>query len=109
MTRRDLRARALRSLFATALALAGIASAHAADKIKVGLMLPYSGTFTDLGKAITNGFKLAIDEQGGKLQGREIEYVRLDDESEPGKAIENANKLVKRDKVDVLVGPSIPA
>ena len=79
-------------------------TAHAAETIKVGLMLPYSGTFADLGKNITNGFKLAISEKGGKLAGRDIEYISVDDESDPAKANENANKLLKRDKVDVLVG-----
>ncbi|MCV5960401.1 ABC transporter substrate-binding protein, partial [Escherichia coli] len=54
--------------------------------------------------AIENGFKLYVQEQGGKLAGREIEYFKVDDESDPAKAPENANKLVKRDQVDVLVG-----
>jgi branched-chain amino acid transport system substrate-binding protein len=73
-------------------------------KIKVGFMLPYTGTFAQLGVAITNGFKLAVDERGGKLGGREIEYFTVDDESNPAKAPENVNKLVQRDKVDVVVG-----
>ena len=73
-------------------------------KIRVGLMLPYTGTFAQLGVAIENGVRMAINEQGGKLGGREIEWFKVDDESEPSKAIENANKLVQRDKVDVLIG-----
>jgi branched-chain amino acid transport system substrate-binding protein len=74
------------------------------QKIKIGLMLPYTGTYAALGNAITNGFKLYIEENGGKLGGREVEYFVVDDESDPAKAPDNANKLVKRDKVDVLVG-----
>ncbi|MES2191146.1 MAG: ABC transporter substrate-binding protein [Pseudomonadota bacterium] len=73
-------------------------------KVRVGFMLPYTGTFAQLGVAIENGFRMAINEQGGKLGGREIEYFKVDDESEPSKGIENATKLVQRDKVDVLVG-----
>ncbi len=73
-------------------------------KIRVGLMLPYSGAFAPLGVAIENGVRMAINEQGGKLAGREIEWFKVDDESEPSKGIENANKLVQRDKVDVLIG-----
>jgi branched-chain amino acid transport system substrate-binding protein len=73
-------------------------------KLRVGLMLPYTGTFAALGTAITNGFKLAVAESGGQLGGRELEYFVVDDESEPAKATDNANKLVQRDKVDVLVG-----
>ena len=81
----------------------GLAHAQGA-KLKVGLMLPYTGTFAPLGIAITNGFKLAVAERGGKLGGREIEYFVVDDESNPAKAPENTNKLVQRDKVDVVVG-----
>src|SRR5947208_8139616 len=87
---------------AVALVFAPLASAQ--QKIKVGLMLPYTGTYAALGTAITNGFKLAVEENGGKLGGREIEYFTVDDESDPAKAPDNANKLLKRDKVDVLVG-----
>ena len=75
-----------------------------AAKIKVGLMLPYTGTYAALGKNIDEALRLAVSEQGGTLGGRAVEYVVLDDESEPAKGAENANKLVTRDKVDVLVG-----
>jgi len=78
--------------------------AQGADKLKVGLMLPYTGTYAALGTAIENGFKLYIEEQGGKLGGKSVEFFRVDDESDPSKAVDNANKLVKRDSVDVLVG-----
>ena len=67
-------------------------------------MLPYTGTYAALGNAITNGFKQFVEENGGKLGGREVEYFTVDDESNPAKATENAKKLVSREKVDVLVG-----
>ncbi len=75
-----------------------------AQRLRVGLMLPYTGTYAQLGTAITNGFKLVVSERGGKLGGRELEYFTVDDESDPAKAPENTNKLVQRDKVHVLVG-----
>jgi branched-chain amino acid transport system substrate-binding protein len=78
--------------------------AQSSSPIKIGLMLPYSGTYSAIGIAIANGFKLAVNENGGKIAGREIEYVILDDESDPSKAIDNANKLIKRDKVDLIIG-----
>ena len=87
-----------------ALALAAHLGAGAAEPIKVGLMLPSTGTFAALGDMITKGFKLAIDEQGGKLGGREVQYFTADDESDPSKATDNVNKLIKRDNVDVLIG-----
>jgi branched-chain amino acid transport system substrate-binding protein len=75
-----------------------------AAKVKLGLMLPYTGTYAALGKNIDEALRLAIAEAGGMLGGRPVEYVVLDDESEPSKGAENANKLVSRDKVDFLVG-----
>ncbi len=73
-------------------------------KVRVGLMLPYTGAYAPLGVAIENGVRMALNEQGGKLGGREIEWFKVDDESDPSKGVENANKLVQRDKVDVLIG-----
>jgi len=80
------------------------AFAQSQPPLKVGMMLPYSGTFAALGNAIDNGFQLYVKEQGGKIGGRDITYVRVDDESEPSKATDNINKLIKRDNVDVVIG-----
>jgi branched-chain amino acid transport system substrate-binding protein len=91
------------TVLAAAVLAAPLASAQGA-KLKVGLMLPATGTFAALGTAIENGFRLYVAEQGGKLGGREIDYVKVDDESDPAKATDNVNKLVKRDNVDVIVG-----
>jgi len=88
---------------AAALAFSPLAQAQGA-KLKVGLMLPYTGTYAALGNAIENGFRLYVTEQGGKLGGREIEFFKVDDESDPAKATDNVNKLIKRDQVDVLIG-----
>lgn len=87
-----------------AAALSASSVTFAQEKVKVGFMLPYTGTYAALGNAITNGFKQYVTENGGKLAGREVEYYTVDDESNPARATENANKLVKRDKVDLLVG-----
>ncbi|WP_298929080.1 ABC transporter substrate-binding protein [uncultured Ramlibacter sp.] len=87
----------------TGLLLPEIVRAQSA-KVRVGFMLPYTGTFAQLGVAIENGVRMAIAEQGGKLGGRDIEWFKVDDESEPSKGVENASKLVQRDKVDVLIG-----
>ncbi len=93
------------TLMAVAALLASpLAAAQSPPKLKVGLMLPATGTFAALGTAIDNGFKLYVAEQGGKLGGREVEFVRVDDESDPAKATDNVNKLIKRDNVDVIIG-----
>ena len=104
-TRRSLLARvSLTSLLLATGAAPLAVQAQTAPKLKVGLMLPYTGTFAALGNAIENGFRLQLAETGGKIAGREVEFFKVDDESDPSKATDNVNKLVKRDQVDVLVG-----
>lgn len=94
----------LHLIAAAAILCASAASAQAPAKLKVGLMLPYTGTYASLGAAIENGFKQYVAEQGNKLGGREIEFFKVDDASDPSKATDNVNKLIKRDNVDVLIG-----
>ena len=72
--------------------------------LKVGLMLPYTGTYAKLGTFIDNGFRLYVEQKGGKLGGREITFVQVDDESKPEAGTDNMNRLVGREKVDVVVG-----
>jgi len=75
-----------------------------AAPFKVGLMLPYTGTYAKLGKFIDDGFRLKIEQLGGKLGGREVVFVQVDDESKPEAATDNMNRLVGREKVDAVVG-----
>ncbi len=95
--------RSAQVLALTALA-ASMAAAQTPAKLKIGLMLPYTGTYASLGTAIENGFRQHVAELGGKIAGREVVYFKVDDESDPSKATDNVNKLIKRDQVDVLVG-----
>ncbi|HYH18955.1 MAG TPA: ABC transporter substrate-binding protein [Azospirillum sp.] len=73
-------------------------------RIRIGAMMPFTGTYAALGEAGVNGLKLALEMHGNKLGGREVEIVSLDDEAEPSRAPANATKLIKSDNVDVLFG-----
>lgn len=72
--------------------------------LKLGLLLPYSGTYAALGEAITNGMSLYLKQQGDKIGGRGVTFVKVDDESAPPKATELTTKLVSGEKVDALFG-----
>ena len=84
------------------LSLAGCSKNN--DAIRIGFMLPYTGTYAKLGMAIENGFKLALSELGDSPFGKTIEFFTVDDESNPAKATDNANKIMTRDNVDVVIG-----
>ena len=95
-----------RAMLAGAVVTAGMGRLAIAQAVplKVGMMLPFSGTYAALGENIAAGFELLLAENGGNLGGRAVTLIRLDDESDPAKAPANVNRLVERDNVDVLVG-----
>jgi len=74
-------------------------------KVKVGLLLPYTGTYAALGHNITDAMKLGFAEAGNRLGGREFEIIQVDSEADPAKAAANTNKLIVGAKVDFLSGP----
>ena len=80
--------------------------AQAQDKLKVGLLLTLSGPSAVLGQQARDGFNLAVKDMGGKLGGREVEVIVVDDELKPDVAVTKAKGLVERDKADFVVGPN---
>lgn len=95
--------RGLIAATAGAAALAKPAIAQGAP-LRIGLMLPYSGTFAALGENITAAFEMHLAERGNRLGGRPVQIIRLDDESNPATAVQNVMRLVQRDRAEVLVG-----
>ncbi len=74
--------------------------------IRVGVISPLSGAWTVYGKAHSAGFQLAVDEinAGGGTLGRKWELVIADSKTEPQVVTEQANRLVREEKVDFLAG-----
>jgi branched-chain amino acid transport system substrate-binding protein len=73
-------------------------------RFKIGLMLPYTGTLAKLGQSIDNGLRLYVEQKGGRLGGRQLAFAQVDDESKPETVPENMNRLIGRERVDVVVG-----
>lgn len=73
--------------------------------IKIGLLLPETGPLAANGKDMANGIQLFLEEQGGKLAGREVKLITEDDEGKPPTGLAKARSLVESQGVHVLVGP----
>jgi len=78
----------------------GLAGAAAAET-KIGLILPYSGTYAALGNEITDGFNFAFEQAG---RADEFTIIQEDTEVKPPVGLAMARKLVLEDEVDVLAG-----
>jgi branched-chain amino acid transport system substrate-binding protein len=95
---------ALLALSALALAVAGPGAAQKGP-IKLGFVTSETGILAANGKDMINGLQLFLDEQGGKLAGREVKLIVEDDEGKPATGLTKARSLVEGQGIHVLIGP----
>jgi branched-chain amino acid transport system substrate-binding protein len=110
----------LRWLVLTLLAMAALAAAGCGgdddgggggeaggDPIKIGASLPLTGEFSEPGKAARQGYEVweaTINEKGGLIDGRPVQMVYKDDQSNQNTVVADYNALISRDRVDLLLG-----
>lgn len=73
--------------------------------IKIGHLVPLTGFLSPLGDYAAKAGKLAVEEinAAGGVLGRPLETI-VDDETNPGVAVQKATKMIQQDKVDFLLG-----
>lgn len=90
-------------LASAAALLAGPALAQQ-QPVKIGMITTLSGPGGYLGQDIRDAFKLAIEQEGGKLGGVPVELVVEDDALKPGQGKQIAEKMIKTDGIKILTG-----
>ena len=90
------------------IALAGAAAiafnAHAASELKIGFLSTLSGPAGAIGVEIRDGFNLALKMAGGKLGDLPTEVIFADDTLNPEMGKQLAERLLKRDRVNLMTG-----
>ncbi len=94
----------LKALLAATVLASVATSAHAQEKLKIGILATLSGPAAVLGQHARDGFQLGVKHLGGKLGGMDVEVIIADDELKPDVGIQKAQQLIDRDKVDIVVG-----
>jgi branched-chain amino acid transport system substrate-binding protein len=77
------------------------------EPIKVGASLPLTGEFSEPGKAARQGYEVweaMVNEKGGLIDGRPVEMIYKDDQSNQNTVVADYNALISRDRVDLLLG-----
>ena len=80
------------------------ASAFAQQTVKVGLLMTYTGQFTDAAAQMDDGIKLYMKEHGDVVAGKKIEVMRRDTAGAGDAAKRLAQELIVNDNVDILAG-----
>ena len=79
-------------------------AAHAQDVVKVGLVLPMTGTFASTGEEIQDAIKLYMAQHGDMVAGKKIQVILKDDGGVPDVSKRLSQELVVNDHVSVLAG-----
>jgi branched-chain amino acid transport system substrate-binding protein len=93
-----------RSIAILAVTTAATASSNAQNTVKIGMVMPMTGTLASAGQQVIAGARLYIKQHGDAVAGKQIELIVKDDASsgETGKRL--IQELVVNDKVDVIGG-----
>lgn len=80
----------------------------AAESIRIGALFAITGPASFLGEPERNTLEMLVKEANSKggIKGRKLELVVYDTQGDATKAVQLVTKLVKNDKVSVIVGPS---
>lgn len=104
----DLRKRRVVAACGIAISVMFIGGNHAVanTSIKIGLLEDSSGVMGPAGIPKVNAVRLAVEEvnKNGGILGRQVELVYYDTQSDTVKSQQFARRLIKKDKVDVLMG-----
>jgi branched-chain amino acid transport system substrate-binding protein len=79
-------------------------AAPGAEPVKIGLIMTYTGQFSDAAAQMDNGIKLYMKQHGDSAAGRKIELIRKDTAGAPDAAKRLAQELIVNDNVDILAG-----
>lgn len=91
-------------LLLSSIAATNATCAFAADKVKVGMVTTLSGAGAGLGVDIRDGFSLAMKHLDNKFGNLPVEVITGDDQQNPDATKQLVDKLIKKDKVDLMTG-----
>jgi len=82
--------------------------AGAADPIRLGAVLSVTGPASFLGEPEKNTILMEVDKinAAGGVLGRPVEVVILDDETDVNKAVLAVDRLIKKENVAAILGPT---
>lgn len=110
MTQRHYSSALRKTTALAALALASAAPAQAQisdDTVRIGIMGDMAGPYSgNGGPGSVIAARMAIEDFGGKVNGKNIELLVVDDQNKPDVGLNAARKWIDVDKVDAIVGGS---
>ena len=97
------------SVFLAACSNGGQETAEESDTVKIGSMFELTGSAAGYGTSMNNAVKMAVEEinADGGIDGKEIEIVEYDIQSDETQSAQSTTTLTTSDKVTAIVGPAL--
>jgi branched-chain amino acid transport system substrate-binding protein len=92
------------ALIAPALALAATPGLAQEKEVRIGFINTFSGGAAIYGKHQKDAVELALDHLGRKIGGLDVKMVYGDDQRKPDVGLQQADKMLKKDKVHIVSG-----
>ncbi|MDA1000189.1 MAG: ABC transporter substrate-binding protein [bacterium] len=94
----------LAAIAGIALAVSVGAGPASAAEVRIGFIAPMTGIFAQVGKDMSNGFKMYLEDKGHKMGPLKVKFILEDSTGKPAVNVRKAMKLVQRDKVHMFLG-----
>ena len=78
--------------------------AGAEEELRIGYLSPMTGIFAQIGKDMTDGFKMYLDEVNSDFDGVKVKLIIEDTQGKPPVNVRKAQKLIQSDKVHFFMG-----
>ena len=97
----------MKLLIGAALMVASAVASVQAQDIRIGGLLETSGFIASLGGPGVEGATLAVEQvnAAGSINGRKVQFVNVNSESDNTKTVSGAKRLIEQEKVAAIIGP----
>jgi len=83
---------------------AATAAATAAPTLKIGMLLPFTKVYAELGNSMKRSTDLYLKQAGGKLAGRPVQVIYEDEANDAQISLQKTQKFIDQDQVDLMMG-----
>ena len=80
------------------------AAATAGKALKIGVLLPFTKVYAELGNSMKRSTELYLKQVGGKLANRPVTAIYEDEANDPAVGLQKTQKFIEQDNVDLMMG-----
>lgn len=85
-------------------AATAVTTATAGPELKIGMLLPFTKVYAELGASQKRAADLYLKQAGGKLANRPVKPIYEDEANDPQVGLQKTQKFIEQDQADLMMG-----